>query len=304
MADAGHVGERDRGSREGSPALSDMSRDSLDMDTYPSESHALRQPSVEGGDSPQAGEGVLAVEAMDVQQTTGEVEDAAEQSARTTPTVPEDGSWAREMDAVDWGERVETEVSEEDEVLTGSVSEGTRTPSEGGRGPSRARRRKKRGPRRKRAPVCQRPPKQEDVRRFLSDAFTQAALYPGMYQDGHPSPEVQYLADEETGKPQHTYALDKSQAYGGAEPCAWMGQGQHDSRTPDKKPELRWEGVSRRVRNLGHTHYPKLHPEVTVLNSSLPRDRVTRRSCQLLYLAWLHIRTALPRKRMRALGCA
>jgi hypothetical protein len=101
------------------------------------------------------------------------------------------------------------------------------------------------------------------------------------------SSEVQYLADEKTGKPQHTYALDRGQAYGGAEPCMWMGQGQHDSRTTDKKPELRWEGVLRRVHNLGHTHYPKLHPEVTVLASSLPKDRVNRCSCQLLYLAWL-----------------
>jgi len=242
MAD-GHTGEGGRGSRDGSPALSDMSRDSLDLDMDQEESHTLQQPQVEGGDS------LDRDEEMEVQQT-GEVEHETEQSDRATPTDNQDGSWAREMDALDRGE-AETDASEEEEVHSGSVSDGarSRTPSESGRGRGRPRRRRNKGPRRTRAPPCQRPPKDEHVRRFLSDVFTQSSLYPGMYLNGNPPPHVQYLADEKTGEPQHTYALDRGQAYGGAEPCQWMGQGQHDSRPQDKKPELRWEGVSRMVQN-------------------------------------------------------
>ena len=175
MAD-GHTGEGVRGSRDGSPALSDMSRDSLDMDMDQSESQVLQQPRVEGGDSLDRDEDGMAADAMEV-QLTGEVEHETEQSDRATPTDNQDGSWAREIDALDRGE-ADTDASEEEEVHSGSVSDGarSRTPSESGRGRGRPRRRRNKGPRRTRAPPCQRPPRDGDIRRFLSDVFTQTSL--------------------------------------------------------------------------------------------------------------------------------
>ena len=142
-------------------------------------------------------------------------------------------------------------------------------------------------PRRLRAPPCERKPSERAIRQFLSDPFTKDALYPGLSRGGSLPDYVRYLPDEKTGKPQHSYECDSGRVHTGTEPCHWMGQGPSDTRASDKTPELRWEGVQHRVHNLGHNSYPRLCSGVTVPVTSLPHDRTTRSSVQMLYIAYL-----------------
>jgi len=205
--------------------------------------------------------------------------------------------WSEEVaDSEARGPRENQEHEEEEEEEAGSIDL-SEEESETNRG-----REQRRGsdpaksPRRPRAPPCERKPSERVIRRFLSDAFTLDALYPGLSRDGSLPDYVQYLPDEITGDPQHSYECERTRVHAGAEPCHWMGQGPNDPREHDKGAELRWEGVQHRVQNLGHETYPRLLPSVTVPITSLPHDRITRREVQMLYIAWMQAGMRCPVK--------
>jgi hypothetical protein len=75
-------------------------------------------------------------------------------------------------------------------------------------------------------------------------------FYPGQFVDGTPPDNFEYLADDVTGKPQHTYVLDEAHPHAGAEVLNWIGQGPNDKRVKDAKPG---EGS-------GDQSWPPLHP--------------------------------------------
>jgi hypothetical protein len=105
--------------------------------------------------------------------------------------------------------------------------------------------------------------------------------------DGVPLDTIEYLADDVTGKPQHSYVLDEAQPHVGAAVLNWIGQGPHDQRVKDEKPEQQWSRVRDQVTNLGHHHVPRLVSGITVPVSRLPRDTFTRQHVQSLYVAYM-----------------
>jgi len=130
-------------------------------------------------------------------------------------------------------------------------------------------------------------PSKQRLRRFLEDPYTQNVLYAGQFLDGTPPENVVYLADDVTGRPQHSYVLDEAQPHVGAAVLNWIGQGPNDDRVRDAKPEQRWSRVRDQVTNLGHHHVPRLVSGVTVPISRLPRDTFTRAHMQALYVAYM-----------------
>ena len=179
--------------------------------------------------------------------------------------------------------------AEEEDVLTEVHSESSEVstkdaPDTGRRAREKRRAHKKRA---KRAPPCERKPTDQEIRDFMADARTQESLYPGLFTRGNPPQEVEYLPDEKTGLPQHSYVYDPLQRYGAAERVHWAGVGKKDKRPADEKPELRWGMVSKRAANLGHNQYPQLVPGVSVRVTNLPKDTINRRTVQALYAAWI-----------------
>ena len=133
---------------------------------------------------------------------------------------------------------------------TSTRSESSRDKAEDGRGRGRAT--ADRGTtRRKRAPEVLRTATATAEQRFFADAYTQETLYPGLFLQGSPPEFVTYLTDENTGRPQHSYEFQTGPDYGNVDRVKWMGQGLHNPRQPEKKPEFRWSGVTRMVSNQG-----------------------------------------------------
>jgi len=229
---------------------------------------------------------------MELGETSG---GAALADRADPPTPPEQAGgmgyrWADEVT----NEELGSHHSEADEDAASVLSD---KGSESSRGRERRRGSSKgNSPPRLRAPPCERKPSERAIRQFLSDAFTRDALYPGLSHGGSLPEYVRFLPDERTGRPQHSYESDTHRVYPGAEPCHWLGQGPSDTRPSDKEPELRWEGVQHRTHNLGHTSYPRLLPGVSVPITSLPHDKTTRNSVQMLFIAWLQAGMRCPVK--------
>ncbi len=63
--------------------------------------------------------------------------------------------------------------------------------------------------------ALRRQPSAHNLRRLLEDPFTRDVLYPGQFVDGVPPETLEYLADDVTGRPQHSYVLDEAHPHGG-----------------------------------------------------------------------------------------
>jgi len=165
-----------------------------------------------------------------------QVEEEEARSALAPSSAPETKSWAQQVEE----EELRYALAPPPEAVEDDEEQSARVP---------------------RAPCLLHKPTNDACARFLRGPYTRKVLYPGRYDGDSPAEGVEYLADHITGKPQHSYVLSKTLAYGGTTNPTWLAQ---SSRTApvnrDDHPPTRWSAVSHVASMTGHTAFPQLHP--------------------------------------------
>jgi hypothetical protein len=168
--------------------------------------------------------GILRIEDLEVRDSIAKPEDGGNGGDEDRDNLAETGS----LDSSAHSRRDDGDSSKKAEQVGDDVASGPGTPVM----PKKDRKRKKKGKSNEEekqgetvtdseshdaSSSSRSQPSPWNLRRFVESSYTQNVLYPGQFMDGTPPDDFEYLADDVTGKPQHSYVLDEAHPHAGTE---------------------------------------------------------------------------------------